>query len=401
MVHLPSGFLKPQYETYCFSKIPSTLLHLLGHGECGLPAGCIQGGPYERVIFILIDGFGWKFLEQYKEKYRFLKKFVDRGIVSKLTSQFPSTTAAHITTLCSNQTVGEHGIYEWFMYEPLLQRVVTPLLYTFAGDKKGGSLNTLLRPAHFFPEGLFFKELQRHHIGCKVFQQDAIANSIYSRWMFEGAERLGYRSWPHALKLLTKNLHEKGLFYIYFGDFDTKAHHHGTCSPEVEKTLDDCFYELEEALSSLPESTALVVTADHGMIDIDPATTIYLNKRFPHLASKLKKGADGQPLSPAGSCRDYFLHVEPSHVHEVLTELKAELEEVAWVVPTSELIEEGFLGPKKLSLKCQDRMADIALIAKGPHSIWWYEKGRFEQTLRAMHGGLTPDELEIPFLFSS
>jgi hypothetical protein len=401
---MASGFCKPQYETYCFSQIPNTILKLFGVGEGGLPSDCYDdaGSAYERVVLLLIDGFGWKFLEKYKDRYPFLKIFFDQGIVSKITSQFPSTTAAHMTTLCSNLPVGEHGIYEWFMYEPLLNRIVAPLLYSYAGDKKIGSLSKVMTPAQFLPAGFFFKELQKHKIACTVFQQEMIANSVYSKWMFEGAERVAYKSWPQALELLKKKLYSStGFFYLYFGDFDSEAHHHGTCSKEVEKALDACFFQLEKVLmkGALPPSTALLVTADHGMIDIDPSTTVYLNQKFPDLETKLKKGADGHVLSPAGSCRDYFLHIQPEHVIDVFKQLKAGLEEIAWVCLTSELIEEGFFGPKGISATCKNRMADIVIIAKGSHSIWWYEKDRFEQKLHAMHGGLTPDELEAIFLF--
>ena len=396
---LEHGFIKPQYNSYCFSQIPNTLLKLLGAGSRGLPDECIQSGTYERVIFILVDGFGWKFLEQHQGRYPFLNRFFEQGVVSKLTSQFPSTTAAHITTLCSNQVVGEHGVYEWFMYEPLVERVIAPLLYTYAGDKKVGSLADVIGPDEIFPQGFFFKELQKHGIPCTIFQTESIANSIYSKWMFEGAKRVGYNDWPHALTLLKEHLHSPGLFYLYFGDFDTEAHHHGVNSPACVKALDRCFHALEASLKELPASTALVMTADHGMIDINPLTTVYLNQRFPTLAAKLKKGSDGHALAPAGSCRDFFLHVEPNHLMDVFKELQEALHESAWVCLTSELIERGFFGPNGISSRCQNRLGNIALIAKGSNSFWWYEKGRFEQTLHAMHGGLTPDELETIFLF--
>ena len=393
----PSGFLKPQYESYCFSQIPNTILKLFGVGHKGLPLDCVKPGKYDGVVLIIIDGFGWKFFDKYKERYPFLKRFLEKGVVSKLTSQFPSTTAAHITTLCSNQTVGEHGIYEWFMYEPLLDRIVSPLLYTFAGDKKFGSLSDVLKPEEFFPEGFFFNELHKSNIPCTIFQHETIVNSVYSKYMFNGAKRIAYKEWPQAVKLLQDHHDSPGLFYLYFGDFDTEAHHHGESSLQTLKALDRCFHELETLTFS--PSTALIVTADHGMIDIHPSTTIYLNQKFPSLETKLKKGADGHVLAPAGSCRDFFLHVQPHFIMEVYQELKRELQDYAWVCLTSELIEKRFFGPKGISPKCQSRMADIAIIAKGSHSIWWYEKDRFEQTLYAMHGGLTPDELETIFLF--
>lgn len=394
---LPDGFLKPLYDSYCFSQIPSTILHLLGCKDGGLPKDCIEPHKSDRVVLLLVDGFGWKFVEKYKDRYPFLKRFFENGIVSKLTSQFPSTTAAHMTTLCSTQPVGDHGIYEWFMYEPIVERVVAPLLFAFAGDKKIGTLEGHLTPAEFYPEGLFFEELRKNNINCTVFQQETIAHSVYSNWMFNETRRVSYKNWPEGVKLLEENLSTKGLFYIYFGDFDYEAHHHGVLSKEVEKAVDLCFQTLESLV--IPPSTTFLMTADHGMIDIDPKTTIYLNQKFPTLGEKLKMGADGHPLTPAGSCRDYFLHVKPPYIMEVYKELKEGLGGVAWVCLTAELIERGFFGPRGISRECQKRMADVAIIAKGSHSIWWYEEGRFVQNLHAMHGGLTPEELEIPFLY--
>ena len=398
---LPNGFMKPCYESYCFSQLPSTLLKLLGCGDGGLPKECTLPGVYKHVIVFLIDGFGWRFLEKYHDKYPFLKRFYDQGIVSKLTSQFPSTTAAHISTLCSGLPVGEHGIYEWFMYEPKVNRIVAPLLYTYAGDKTLGELEHELSPKDFLPEGLFFKELQKHKIGCKVFQQETIADSIYSRWMFTAAERVAYKKWPHALELLSEHLKTPGLYYLYFGEFDAEAHHYGLDSKEVEKSLDLCFTELEKWFqnTTLPASTAIIMTADHGMTEISPETTIYLNERFPNLEEKLKKGANGHVLTPAGSSRDYFLHVEKKHLMDVYKLLKDELSDVAWVCLTAELVMKGFFGNQPISEKFRGRLGDLAIIMKGSHSVWWYEEGRFEQNLHAMHGGLTPHELETIFCF--
>lgn len=399
-----SDFLKPLYSTYAFSQIPSTILSLLGIGSEGLPKDCVGNGTYERVIFILIDGFGWKYLQKYKDQHPFLSRFFKDGIVSKLTSQFPSTTAAHITTLCTGLPVGEHGIYEWFFYEPLVDRIVAPLLYSFAGDKELGSLKSKLEPDRFLPSNFFFQKLQQNKISTKIFQHRTIADSIYSRHMFQGAERIGYRDFNEALTLLKQHLKDPGLFYLYCGDFDANAHRHGLDSPQLEKGLNHYFHLLENSLMTTPEmsqtSTALLVAADHGMTSIHPSTTYYLNDQIPTLEKRLKKGADGHALSPAGSCRGFFLHIEPNYLDEVQEELKVHLKEKALVVPTSQLIDEGFFGPI-VSEKCRKRMGNLVLLTKGNNSIWWHEKGRFEQKFYAMHGGLTPDEMETIFLFYS
>ena len=138
-----SSFCKPLYDSYCFSRIPATIEYLLtGKKLLTLPKDClqVQDHPYDMVVLFFIDGFGWTFFEKYQDKYPFLFRFVKEGIVSKITSQFPSTTAAHVTTINSGEEVGQTGVYEWFYYEPIVDRMIAPLLFSYAGDKALGSL---------------------------------------------------------------------------------------------------------------------------------------------------------------------------------------------------------------------------------------------------------------------
>src|SRR5438552_557038 len=93
-------FRKPRYDSYCFANLPPTIEFLLtGKGGSALPLDVFGNLPtrYENVIFFFIDSFGWNFFERYAEKYNFLKHMLTHGVASQLTSQFPSTTAAHVT----------------------------------------------------------------------------------------------------------------------------------------------------------------------------------------------------------------------------------------------------------------------------------------------------------------
>src|SRR5207248_6813982 len=109
-------FVKPLFDSYCFSNIPQTIESLLrGQGNVGaglvpaLPPDVFAGIPtkYNKVILFFIDGFGWRFFERYADKYPFLKALLANGIVSKLTSQFPSTTAAHVTSMHTGLNVAQ------------------------------------------------------------------------------------------------------------------------------------------------------------------------------------------------------------------------------------------------------------------------------------------------------
>lgn len=396
-----SDFCKPLYESYCFSKIPSTLLKLLGLSCDTLPQDCFHNQTYETVVLFVIDGFGWSFLEKTHHRYPFLSRFFREGIVSKITSQFPSTTAAHITSLCSGLEVAETGIYEWFYYEPILDRVIAPLLYSYAGDKSTGTLKGDLTPDEIFPAKTVFQTLQKNKISSTIFQHSSISNSSYSDWMFRGAEMVPYDNVSKGLQELQSRLGQKGLFYFYIGDIDAVAHRNGLDSKQTAKAIDQCFTALENFWRTLPQDQkmACVVTADHGMTAIDPKTTIYLNQAFPFLEEVLEKGSDGHPLTPAGSCRDYFLHISPKEVARIKPLLEEGLQGKALICETSELIEEGFFGSKPVCKDLLERLGNLVILPYGNNSIWWYEKGRFEQKFYAMHGGLTREEMETIFLF--
>src|SRR5436190_19101580 len=131
--------VKPLYNSYCFSNIPQTISFLLtGEGNSALPLDVFGNLPteYDKVILFFVDAFGWRFFERYAEKYEFLKTILNVGVVSKMTSQFPSTTAAHTTTIHTGLNVGQSGIYEWQYYEPIVDDIILPLFFSYARDKK-------------------------------------------------------------------------------------------------------------------------------------------------------------------------------------------------------------------------------------------------------------------------
>src|SRR5579864_8156090 len=89
-------FVKPLNDSYCFARIPELVEALLA-GDGSSLTGQLLGplaGTYKTVILCFIDAFGWRFLERYGERHPFLSRIMREGVVTKLTSQFPSTTAA-------------------------------------------------------------------------------------------------------------------------------------------------------------------------------------------------------------------------------------------------------------------------------------------------------------------
>ncbi len=404
-------FVRPLYDSYCFSRIPETVERLLTHDPHleGLPVDATGTEKYDAVILIFIDGFGWHFFEKYAHKYPFLKRFLNQGIATKITSQFPSTTAAHVTCMSTGLNVGQSGVYEWFYYEPKVDRVIAPILFSYAGDKETGTLGAAgISPDDIYPKETLYQRLHKKGITSYIVQHASIAHSAYSQAMFRGAKFLPYSTLTQALNdlvELTAQPSTTPLYaYFYFGDIDSMGHRHGIHSQKYEDAVDNLFKGLEEHFwkeaAKSKKKTACLVIADHGMVAVDPKTTCYLNKELPDLVKYFKKNKRGEPIVPAGSCRDFFLYVQDSHVLDVRQTLQHHFKERAEIYLIEELIDEKFFGNETPSHDFLKRVGNMVILPYEDEAIWWYEQHRFEQHFYGAHGGLTRKEMETIFLFN-
>lgn len=404
-------FKKPLYESFCFSRIPASVLTLLTgqKKEEALPSSCFLGGEetYDFVLFLFLDGLPWRLFEKHSD-HPFFRRFIEKGVVSKTTAQFPSTTAAQVTTIHTGLEVGQTGIYEWFQYEPQVDRMIAPLLFSYAGDLVVESLRTSGVPsADFFPFHTIYQDLHSLHVSSFLFQHAGICSTPYSQSLGKGAHLLSYFNLAQGLQGVQEVIHEeraeKAYAMLYYADIDSVGHRKGPNSNEMEQTILHCLDVLEQELmlkiSNPKKKVALLVSADHGMSSVHPKKTLYVNREIPQFSSLLKVGRNGKPLTPAGSCRDCFFHIKEECLDEAALLLEESVKGKAEVWRVEELIQQGFFGAKPVSSRFLQRVGNLVALSYEEEGIWWYEKHRFEQHFYGAHGGLTSSELETPFLF--
>lgn len=405
-------FKKPLYDSFCFSKIPATVSYLLtGDGkEAALPSNCytFDGKVYDGVILLFLDAFGWRFFERYSATHPFLKRFVEKGVVSKITSQFPSTTAAHMTTVHTGLEVGSTGIYEWFQYEPMVNRMIAPLLFSYAGDPVATSLlSSVHKPREFFPFTTIYQKLHLKDVESYVVQDASISQSPYSLALSVGAHSMGYLKLEQGLQNLGElfhgDSHAKTYAFFYYASIDSAGHRKGVNSGAFEKTILHCLDLLEKELmpilASSDKKMALLVTADHGMVEVRPRATIYLNEQLPAILDWLKVDSDGNVLIPAGSCRDFFLHIKEECLEKAMSALSALLVGKAEVWRVEDLICNGFFGSEAVSERFSERVGNLVVLPYENEGVWWHEKHKFQQNFYGAHGGLSSAEMETIFLF--
>ena len=405
------SFLKPRYGEGCFSDIPPAIFHSLtaqGDEKAAVTLSPLFNKTYRRVVCFFIDALGWRFLAPRIDEYAFLREIRDHGEIHKLTSQFPSTTAAHMTTFHTGLPPSQSGIFEWQYYEPALDALICPLIFTRAGTQRKETLSKEKVKADIvYPDHSFFMTLQPYGVASHAYIPYTYVNSTFSSRMTRGASRFPIRTLAEGLTNLRLDLDQiatSAYLTFYHADIDSICHQYGPESPQVEAEIDAVLTQIERLFfhpcRKQPHDTLFLLTADHGQTAISPQTTVYLNQHpvFEKLRPLMRTDAKGQLLAPAGSARDFFLYINPPHLEEALALLKEHLSEIAAIVPTSQLLEEGYFGPPPFSPEIRGRIGDIALLPFLKESIWWYEEGRFQQNFYGHHGGLTADEMEIPLL---
>jgi Type I phosphodiesterase / nucleotide pyrophosphatase len=392
--------VRPAYGGGCFADIPATVVRLLtGAGEGGLDPDVL--GPldrrWERLVLVVVDAFGWSEAERHAG-HPFLRRVAAEGVLARLTSQFPSTTSAHMTTLHSGLPVGASGIYEWFQLEPALGRLIAPLLFSYAGDEERETLRSAgFDPGGLYPEGTLHERLTAAGVSAHVVQHQAIADTTFSRAMLRGAA-----VWPFTsgggwiAETFAACTGRRACVVVYVDDVDAAGHDHGPGSEVHTDAATGVLDGLARLAERLPADgeTLLLVTADHGQMKVHPATTVFLNERLPALTRHLRRGSDGRPLAPAGSARDLFLHVLPGRVADVVALLEPLLADTASVRSTATMIAEGMFG--EAGPRLRERIGDVVVLPRRGGTVWWREPGRFDMQFRGHHGGLSPEEMLIP-----
>jgi hypothetical protein len=393
-----AGTVRPLADGYTFAALPATVERLLlGRSHGGLPPAALGDAPAraERVVLILLDAFGWRFLDRHADRHPLLRRFLDHGTVAKLTTQFPSATTAHVTTLHTGRSVVEHGLYEWNLYEPTLDAIVTPLMFSFAGDPERDTLRGAgADPRALYPTSTLYRRLSTEGVRCVAFQPATFAPSTYDGVALDGADLRPYATLDEAFAGLADVLRARSgpvYAYVYIDTVDATGHQHGPSSAAFDAETTRCLDAIDRALPTLPPGTLLLLAGDHGQLDVDPARTRFVNQLWPGIRAHLRHDGRGRPLAPAGSARDLFLHTTPGARDHVVAVLRDLLGATAEVHATDDLVAEGLFvaapGPR-----LRDRIGDVCVLPAPGETVWWRERGRFGMRFRGHHGGLTPEE---------
>jgi hypothetical protein len=312
-----------------------------------------------------------------------------RHLTFEIQSVFPSSTAPALTSLASGEWPSGHGLLGWFVFLPDLDLHVVSL--PFRQRFTGLPLNEIgVSGADVFGWPSLLQGYRRH---ARLLMPRSIARSVYTSAIAGGVTVDTYKSLDQAVMRLLNRLggdrQEPSYTYFYYPNIDSAAHSHGPSSPQVRAEVHVLDAALERLHAGLDGRARIVVSSDHGGIDLSPAQKLILDPEE-HLATLLRTPPSGEPRAP-------LFHVVPGAEQEFEAAFRARFGEHFALLTADEVIELGLLGPETPAAVARERIGDYLGISGGRHALIYGTDQAMVQ-MSGFHGGLDPDEMRIPLV---
>jgi Type I phosphodiesterase / nucleotide pyrophosphatase len=337
-------------------------------------------GEPRRVIVLLVDGMGYHLLPAMAAHAPLIADVCSGrlGQLVELACTLPSTTPTSLVSLGTGQTPGAHGILGFTVNVPGTDRVLTHV--SWRDDPPSRTWQ---------PVPTWFERMTAAGVPCTVVLPAVFAGSGLTDSAYRGARFSGvHRDDDYARRLLDALADGAGVVYGYTPPLDTAAHIFGIESEEwaaAAKSVDELLTRL---LAALPPDAALVVTADHGGLDIPADARIDLDAD-PELSAGVR--------IVAGEARLRYLHTADGEAPDVIERWRAVLGSRAEVVSRKEAIAADWFGP--VPEEHQARIGDVVVMCTAPIAVLATRHEPPEVgKLVGFHGAATPAETAIPLI---
>lgn len=337
-----------------------------------------------KLVLMVIDGLGHEWLCS-----EAVGGALHQRLRGRITSVFPSTTAAAITSFLTGLAPQQHGLTGWFMYFRELGGVFAVL----PGKPRCGGVTfsrSGIDPREVFTAGPVFDALPG---GSVIVTPRRIAQSDYNLAHRGRAELRCFDSLDEFFLTTVRAVREPAegfqFIYAYWPDLDSLGHEYGIHSKESLAHLgriDERFGRLCRQLAG--SDTLVILTADHGMIDTDEDHSIELADH-PALAECLR-------LPLCGERRAVYCYVSNNRADAFESYLNCELAHAADWLTSREFFERGVFGRGEPHPRLTERIGDYVLLMKGRYvlSDWLPSEDRFQHV--GVHGGVSESEMFVP-----
>lgn len=361
----------PDFGGRCLTEVVPALLSQLRADPSSEPPEWFPAplAGARQVVLLVLDGLGALQLGERPA----LAPVLGSGVGTTVTSVAPSTTAAALTSLTTGLPPAVHGTVG---YRVALGGRILNVLSWRLGDRDGRQEVPARRfqPFPAFPGATHPPVASRSDYAVTGFTASHLGDAVLHGWYT-----------PSGLVVEVQRALAAGqpFVYAYYDGIDRTAHarglgdHYDAEVRAVDRLVGD-------VLEVLPPGAALVVTADHGQVEVGGSVQV--------LGPEVM---DGVTLL-SGEGRFRWLHARPGAVDDVAAAAEEAFGDVAWIRTYEDVVAAGWLGGEP-SPDVRSRLGDVVLAPFAPTAIL-DPADTGEQRLVCRHGSLTEAEMLVPLL---
>jgi Type I phosphodiesterase / nucleotide pyrophosphatase len=388
----PGGVVRPRYGGGSLADLMPSVLAVLGVPDAtdllGLRA-TLDG--VRRVAVLLVDGLGHHLLPLAARTAPTLADVLAGrlGTLATITSGFPSTTPTSLASLGTGAAPGAHGLLGFTVNVPGTRRVLNHIEWAADPD-----------PLRWQPLATQFERAAAAGVATTVVSRPSFAGSGLTVSAYRGAGYVPADDTGEMVARVSAALagQTPRLVYAYHPDLDRTGHLFGVDSPQWQAAASDVDSLLTWLAESLPPDAALVVTADHGQLDVPPESRFDLDAD-----RRLRAGV----RVVAGEPRVRYLHTRPGATEDVIATWRAVLSgrargaggngDAAWVASRAEAVAAGWFGPVPEAHLA--RVGDVVVVCHGRYAVLATKtEPPLVSALVAYHGSYTAAEMLVPLL---
>ncbi|MFT4011604.1 MAG: alkaline phosphatase family protein [Nocardioidaceae bacterium] len=373
-----SDFVLPAYGRRSLTDVLPAVSAAIGV-DAGLPETGLVLPPAPGYVVLLVDGLGLELLRAHRHLAPYLASLLDVASAADSggTAGVPSTTATSLTSLGTALAPGSHGVVGFTSRIPGTEDLLNALMWSKHVD-----------PVEWQPHPTAFARLTQAGVATAVVNKREFAGSGLTVAGNRGAEYVGAdKAGERAVAVQAAAGRTPSVTYTYDGDLDWTGHRYGVDSPQWRSQLEQVDAAAEYLREVLPPPVRLLVVADHGMVDADPAEMVDID-RTEHLR-------DGVALV-GGEARFRHLYCRGGAVDDVRATWSEAMGSKALVLTRDEAVGAGWFGV--LDGAVRPRLGDVVVACRGAATVLSTSAFPYEAKLIGMHGSLTPAEMLIPIL---
>ena len=331
--------------------------------------------PADRYVVLLIDGLGQQLLQRHAADAPYLGSLLDSDKI--LTAPVPSTTATSLTTLGTGRPPGRHGVVGFTSLIPGTDRLLNALQW-----------DTAVEPRRWQPYDTVLEQATAAGIRVTAVNQRTFRGSGLTVAGMRGGRYVGANTPGERIAAVAEAADRpRSLTYSYDSDVDSTGHRAGSGSMAWRHQLgvvDDLAARLRAAL---PADACLLITADHGMVDVGPDSRVDVDVEVGLLDGIDVFGGEG---------RFRHLYCAPGAAYEVTQRWRARLGEAALVVERADAVDQGWFGP--VDGPVRDRIGDVLVACLDDVVVASPSRFPAETKMVGFHGSLTAEEMLVPLL---